>query len=223
MALTRVVSTAMADYLNSGQAGVGPIVGADGSVNKIGAALRGIEDNVASLETAATQTRRMGIPLGVFTREDGTPLVKAAATVVGFAQAGNTDRRIRWAASPGAGEEAISFDYPLPADFDRTVVSYLKVCTGKSANADTTRTLGCEIYPVGPADVENANVVTAPGTAVVTELYAAAAEKTYTIAASAIPAGARSISGVLTIATDVNSDAQDIMYVDLLYTPTALS
>lgn len=166
-----------------------------------------------------TRTRRYGVSLGSFTLEDGTPLTKKAANTCGFLQVSNGSRRISWDVSP-TGYEAIAADFPLPDDIDISAVSYLKVCTGKNQNTDTTRTIDCEIYPSGPADVANADIC-ATAAQTVTELEAAAAEKSFTITAATIPAGTRTLTAVLTVGTDLNADDQDIMYVDFVYTSKA--
>jgi hypothetical protein len=111
---------------------------------------------------------------------------------------GDTDSAIRWSWA-AASVVAIIYQIPLPADIDVTADLLIYLMCGKDADANTVTLASDSYFDVGDTKVED----------VTATIAAATAETLITIAASDIPAGAKT----LTIELTPSAHAGDALYL----------
>ena len=152
------------------------------------------------------------IPLTSFTREDGTPLIKQATTVAGFAQIANKETVINIPVNCSAGE-SLGVSVPLPPELDSGKKVTIHVMAGKAADNDVL-TLDAEAFFCAAGDVANAD---AQDTAAQT-VTLAASELVFTCGADGVLAPPSSLSIVLALGGTNDGDAVYIYSAWLEYT-----
>lgn len=135
----------------------------------------------------------MDIPLGAFTLEDGTGLLKQASTVTGWAQISNKEIVILIPVNAASGEDALQATINVPQDLDESKDVVVHVLCGKNANNDAL-TLDCEVYPCAAGDVGNADIQDTAA-ATVTQ---AAVELAFTCGADGVLAAPGTMTIILT-------------------------
>ena len=132
--------------------------------------------------------RVVGVPLGAFTREDGTALTKfadGASTIPGFSQESDGSVWIRW--NNHATPVAVSVSLPLPNALDEAANLEVHFLSEMSGDTDTP-VMASKAYIDGSADIAGADPEVSGQDAT---------EYIMTIAAADVPAGARHLTLVL--------------------------
>lgn len=177
-----------------------------------------VEAALAELyQDALTAQAVIPVPLTSITQEDGTPLVKQATTVAGFAQLANKETAITIPVNCTAGE-ALGFTVPVPQDLDDSADITVHVLAGKAADNDSL-TLDCEVYPVAVGDSGNADIQDTAAQAIT----AAVSELVFTCGADGVLAAPGSLSVVLTLGGTNDGDAVYIYAAWIEYTKKALT
>jgi hypothetical protein len=158
------------------------------------------------------QKGTLPIALGAVTNEDGTPLIKQATTVAGYAQVANKETVILIPINATAGE-SLGFSVAVPSDLDDSQAITVHALVGKAADLDAL-TLDCEVFPVGVGDVANDDI---QDTAAIT-LTEAASELIFTCGADGVLAAPGGLSVVLALAGTNDGDAVSIYAVWIEYT-----
>lgn len=169
-----------------------------------------------ALKTLLDPKGFISVPLAAVTMEDGTALTKQATTVTGFLQISNKETVIDIPVNCTSGE-ALGLVVPVPLDIDTDYPLEVHVIAGKGGALDAL-TLDCEVFPIAVGDTANADI---QDTAAIT-LTQAAAELTFSCAASSLLAPPGAVSVVLTLGGTNDGDAVYIYSVWLEYTKVLL-
>jgi len=181
--------------------------------------------DAAELEAAAaevmvaikTTQAVMPIPLTSITEEDGTPLIKQATTVAGFAQIANKEVVINIPIDCSEGEE-LQATVPVPQDLDDSADITVHVLVGKAADLDAL-TLDCEVFPCGVAVSGSADIQDTAATTIT----AAISELIFTCGADGVIAAPGTLTIVLLIGGTNDGDAVYIYGVWVEYKRKALT
>lgn len=151
------------------------------------------------------------VPLTAITREDGTPLIKQATTVAGFAQLADKETVIDIPVDCSAGE-ALGFSIPVPQNLDDAQDISVHVLAGKTSALDAL-TLDCEVYPVAVGGGAAADIQDTAAQAI-TE---AISELVFVCGADGVLAAPGSLSVVLALGGTNDGDAVNIYGVWIEY------